>query len=175
MAADFNSSVNKIKIMYNDVRANYAKPISLSYVTNAILKALAGPDYSIEMSIQSFYKMSENKKIDIKVAFIKMNTYFIPLIIACFLFPAVAFFILHPLQEKISNIKHLQRMTGVTAFNYWGTMFIFDFAIMIVLSSIIVIGLIIIDIIGGLELIKATEICEYYLFIYLFKLINNNL
>ncbi|XP_014205585.1 ATP-binding cassette sub-family A member 2-like [Copidosoma floridanum] len=169
-SVDFGNP-GKAEAIYNDEIASFAKPISMNLLTNSILRALKGPEYSIEMSAQALpHKENDIDDITKKGMVDNVVTYAVPTILAIFLFLAVALLVIHPLLENSTNIKHLQKMTGLSAFNYWGTMLLFDLAVMVFLSLVIIIGFIVIDRVVGLQMMKAKEILIFGAIICLFSL-----
>lgn len=80
-----------------------------------------------------------------------------------FFFPAIALYVIHPLRESISNVKQLQRMTGISCFTYWGSMFAFDFIVFLTSIFSIVIGLICMDKAVDLKMYEEKEIGKLYI------------
>ena len=154
-AAEFNNTGNETAAnAFFSGYAMFSIPISINLVSNALIKSLAGDDHSISISghqlphsLQSTLIPDEN-----------VDVYATVMLFVFFFFPAVALFVIHPLRESLSNVKQLQRMTGVSCFTYWGTMFVFDFMVFLVAIFLIVVGFILMDSAIDLRLYEETEI-----------------
>ncbi|XP_015178503.1 PREDICTED: ATP-binding cassette sub-family A member 1-like [Polistes dominula] len=152
VSAEFNST-NNSEITANGLYSGtmmHSLPLTMNILSNTILRNATGDNkYSIEISKQqlpnsiSSYEMEPLSRV---------------LTLCSFLFPTLALFVIHPLQETSTKVKQLQRMTGVTSVSYWLTMFLFDFLICIISSLFITLGFCIMDIILDIRLYRQTEI-----------------
>ena len=134
----------------------YSIPISFNLVSNTIIKALVGKDYQIDLSSQmlppmyQFFRFSSNEALN----------YVRVILLIVFIFPTFALYVIQPIREASYGIKQLQKMTGVSSFLYWGTFFIFDFFVFIILMIFMLIGFYCMDIVLDLRLFYRTEMSE---------------
>ncbi|XP_011496889.1 PREDICTED: ATP-binding cassette sub-family A member 1-like [Ceratosolen solmsi marchali] len=164
-AAEFNETGNDTlaNAFYSD-NAMFSIPISINLLSNAIIKTLAGDDHSISI-------FSHQLPNSLQSNFIPDETvYGTVLLFVFFLFPAIALFIIHPLRESVTNVKQLQRMAGVSCFTYWGTMFIFDFLVFLILIIFVVVGFLCMDNAIDLRMYEETEIGITILILVLFAI-----
>ncbi|XP_014205590.1 ATP-binding cassette sub-family A member 1-like [Copidosoma floridanum] len=167
-AAEFNSTGNDTSAA-NAFYSGYAMfsiPISINLLSNALIKSLAGDEHSISISGQQLPNSLQSTLIPDD----NVDVYATVLLFVFFFFPAIALFVIHPLREALTNIKQLQRMTGVSCFTYWGTMFIFDLAVFLIVIFFIVIGFICMDKVIDLRLYELTEIGITALILVLFAI-----
>lgn len=164
-AAEFNETGNDTlgNAFYSD-HAVFSIPISINLLSNAIIKSVAGDDHSISISSHQLPHSLQSTLIPDE------NVYGTVLLFVFFFFPAIALFIIHPLRESISNVKQLQRMAGVSCFTYWGTIFIFDFLVFLVVIAFTIIGFICMDSAIDLRLYEETEIGITILILVLFAI-----
>lgn len=161
VSAEFNATENNTILangFYSGI-ALHSVPLTMNLLSNTLIKAFAGDQYSILISRQQLPNMLVSSKIEPPEAQSLSRV----LIFCSFFFPTVALFVVHPLQETATKVKQLQRMTGVTSLSYWGTMFIFDFLVYTVCVLLITLALYIMDIILDLRLYYRTEICKLFL------------
>ncbi|XP_014231053.1 ATP-binding cassette sub-family A member 3-like isoform X1 [Trichogramma pretiosum] len=166
-AAEFNvtENVTQANIFFSDY-AMFSIPLSVNLVSNVLLKALTDDEHSISLSVHRLpHSLQATLPSEDNV-----DVYGTALLFVFFLFPAIALFVIHPLRETLSNVKQLQRMTGVSCFSYWGTMFAFDMAVFLVTIACIVIGFICMDSAIDLRLYEATEIGITILILVLFAI-----
>lgn len=166
MGAEFKGNEDHSSVvataLYNPVVARFAQPISINLVSNAILRNVSDDEHSIEISAQQLPKMQENNSNgEIIMAVALIYAYAIAGLFAFLIYPAVALFIIHPVRESMTNVKHLQRMTGASCFSYWGSMFLFDLLVFFVMSLVFVIGLVIADFIFDLGMFGFKEVGKY--------------
>lgn len=131
-------------------------PITVNAMSNSLLKTFAGNEYSINASIENL-PVSFVDNIYDEFGMKSDNLLEMTLFISVF-FIVVGLFAVNPLLESTTAVKQLQRMTGVSAFLYWGTMFIFDFGIYILASIVIVVGFVVTDLIFQSHTYYAQEI-----------------
>ncbi|KMR04580.1 atp-binding cassette sub-family a member 3 [Lasius niger] len=166
VSAEFNATENNTILangFYSGI-ALHSVPLTMNLLSNTLIKAFAGDQYSILISRQQLPNMLVSSKIEPPEAQSLSRV----LIFCSFFFPTVALFVVHPLQETATKVKQLQRMTGVTSLSYWGTMFIFDFLVYTVCVLLITLALYIMDIILDLRLYYRTEILCTILILQLF-------
>lgn len=151
----------RAKALYNSPKATYALPISINLLTNSLIKTLVNADHSISVEAQQFPVDDETNILLRQMGgFEAFEGVIVSIIFDCFFYPLVALFVIHPLREASTNVKHLQRMTGASGFGYWGTMFLFDFLVMLTLITLVVVGFVIIDVVLGLHMFTAIAICK---------------
>lgn len=165
VSAEFNISDGVLYAngFYSGI-AIHSVPLTINLLSNALIKSIAGDEYSIHVSSQklpnalsaTILYMPENESLT-RV-----------LIFCCFFFPTVALFVVHPFQETETKMKQLQRMTGVTSFSYWFTMFTFDLLVLTDIIVIIVLGFYAMDIILDIRLYYVIEIFTMILLLFLF-------
>lgn len=165
VSAEFNYIGN------NTINANgfysgiaiHSIPLTTNLLSNSLIKAYGGDEYSISVSRQQLPNTLFSSRL------IAPEVESIPriLIFCSFFFPTVAIFVLHPLQETMTKVKQLQRMTGVTSVSYWSTMFAFDFLIYTICALLITLALYVMDIILDIRLYYKIEICKFLLQILL--------
>jgi len=159
-AAEFNTNGSTLSAngLYSSV-AIHSAPLTTNLLSNALIKTVAGEQYSILISRQQL----PNVLMSSKMADPTLESLSRVLIFTAFFFPTIALFVIHPLQETATKIKQLQRMTGVTAISYWCTMFIFDFLIFTVSVLLIILAFYIMDIILDIRLYYTIEIRKFAL------------
>lgn len=161
MSAEFNSTKNSTILangLYSGI-ALHSVPLTMNLLSNALIKAFAGDQHSILISRQQLPNTIMSSRLQAPEAESLSRV----LIFCAFFFPTVALFVVHPLQETITKVKQLQRMTGVTSLSYWGTMFTFDLVLYTICILLITLAFYIMDIILGLRLYYTTEICKSFL------------
>lgn len=155
--------------MYNPERARFALPISINLVSNAVLKTVFGGDHGIDLSYGELSLFKDNSTFGNAINWMHIG-YIVAVILAFFIFPAVSLFVVHPLRERLSNVKHLQRIAGVSATAYWGIIFAFDFVIFLVISVLFVAKFVLTDFLFNLHLFEWQETCKFEVSIcFLFK------
>ncbi|XP_078049321.1 phospholipid-transporting ATPase ABCA3 isoform X2 [Augochlora pura] len=166
-SAEFNITDEGLYVngFYSGI-ALHSLPITVNLLSNALIKSVAGEEYSIHVS---------NQKLPSSLSATKL---YMPgteslsqvLMFCCFFFPTVALFVIHPFQETETKMKQLQRMTGVTSISYWLTIFTFDFLVYIGSVLIIMFGYYIIDIILDTRVYYKIEMLTLLLILLLFGL-----
>ncbi|XP_076395704.1 phospholipid-transporting ATPase ABCA3 isoform X2 [Megachile rotundata] len=154
VSAEFNTSDGAVYVngFYSGL-AIHSIPLTVNLISNALIKQIAGEEYSIHISSQQLpNSLSATMLVPSAEALPRV------LVFCSFFFPTVALFLIHPFQEMETKIKQLQRMTGVSSFSYWGTMFTFDFIVLTACVLIIILGLYIMDVILDIRLYYSTEI-----------------
>lgn len=158
MSAEFNTTINTTWANgFYSGSALHSVPLTVNLLSNSFIKAFAGDQYSIVMSRQQL----PNTLLSTQLQMPEAESLSRVLIFCSFLFPTIALFVVHPLQETATKVKQLQRMTGVTSISYWGTMFTFDFLIFTTCVLLITLALYIMDIILDIRLYYGTEICKF--------------
>ncbi|KAJ8686329.1 hypothetical protein QAD02_022123 [Eretmocerus hayati] len=154
-AAEFNKTDTKIvaNAFYSE-KACYSFPISMNMLSNTILKSLLGDEYSIMLSVQKLPSLNAIVYLD----FSSVQAFTTAIIFVFLFFPTTALFVLHPIRESTANVKQLQRMTGVSSFMYWGTIFFFDLLVYLLMALLIVFGFIYMDYILNLKMYGSKEI-----------------
>jgi len=158
VSANFNTTEDNVTWangFYSGL-AIHSVPLTVNLLSNSLIKAFAGDQYSIIVSRQQLPDMLFSTKLQMPV----IESLWRVLIFCSFFFPTVALFVVHPLQETETKVKQLQRMTGVTSVSYWSTMLIFDFLIFTICVLLISLALYIMDVILGIRLYYGTEICK---------------
>lgn len=157
VSAEFNISDDVLLAngFYSGI-AIHSMPLTINLLSNALIKAVAGDEYSIHVSSQKL----PNALSATPLYMIETDSLTRVLVFCSFFFPTVALFIVHPFQEMESKIKQLQRMTGISSFSYWLTMFTFDLLVLTVSVFIIIIGSYIMDVILDIRLYYKIEICK---------------
>ncbi|XP_050474315.1 phospholipid-transporting ATPase ABCA1-like [Bombus huntii] len=165
VSAEFNISDDVLFAngFYSGI-AIHSMPLTINLLSNALIKAVAGDEYSIRVSSQKLPSALSATPLYM----IEINSLLRVLAFCCFFFPTVALFIVHPFQEMESKIKQLQRMTGISSFSYWLTMFTFDLLVLTVSIFIIIIGSYIMDVILDIRLYYKREILIMILLLLLF-------
>lgn len=131
----------------------FSIPISINLLTNAILKFYTSNDYSISLSIQNM----ESKSINYLPYDSLVDLLNAPMFLFVF-FPFIALFVVHPLRESSTHVKHLQRMAGASYFTYWGTIFIFDLTVFFVAIVLTMMTIIIVNFAYDLQMFYAKEV-----------------
>lgn len=148
--------------------AIHSVPLTINLLSNALIKSIAGDEYSIHVSSQKLPNA-------LSATILYMPEYESltrVLIFCCFFFPTIALFVVHPFQETETKMKQLQRMTGVTSFSYWFTMFTFDLLVLTGIIIVIVLGFYAMDMILDIRLYYVIEICNNIILIII-KCIKN--
>ncbi|XP_008205027.1 phospholipid-transporting ATPase ABCA1 [Nasonia vitripennis] len=149
----------RARTLYNSMQATYALPISINLLTNALLKAFLGADYSITVEAQELPHGDMVDRIIRRTFGLEIvEVVIVPMIFVFFFYPLVALFVIHPMKEASTNIKHLQRMTGASGLGYWGTMFLFDFIVMLILIVLTIVGFVVMDVVLDLRMFNAIAI-----------------
>ncbi|EZA61865.1 hypothetical protein DMN91_006090 [Ooceraea biroi] len=164
-AAEFKNNETTLSAngFYSGI-AIHSVPLTTNLLSNALIKTFAGEKHSILVSRQQLPNTLMSSKIEMP----EMESLSRVLIFCSFFFPTVALFVIHPLQETATRVKQLQRMSGVTAVSYWGTMFIFDFLVYTVSVLLITLALYIMDVILDIRLYYRVEILYTILLLLLF-------
>ncbi|KAK9310741.1 hypothetical protein QLX08_000052 [Tetragonisca angustula] len=165
VSAEFNISDEVLFVngFYSGI-AIHSIPLTLNLLSNVLIKSMAGDEYSIHLSSQKLPNaLSETMLIMPEVDSLMRTLGF-----CCFFFKTVALFVVHPFQEMESKMKQLQRMTGVSSFSYWLTMFTFDFVVLAISVFIIITGFYIMDVILDVRLYYKIEILTMILLLLLF-------
>ena len=146
---------------YNPTKAQFALPISINLVTNALLKGLVGNEGRITVTAQEFPSPDDHLTEYVLGNIGEIEAYVIALLTALFVYPAIALFVVPPARENLAGVKHLQRMSGVSCLNYWGTTFLFDFGVFfVVVLAVFVVGFIVMNCVLGLQMLGCVEVCE---------------
>ncbi|XP_011699647.1 PREDICTED: uncharacterized protein LOC105456952 [Wasmannia auropunctata] len=183
ISAEFNDTESNVTWAngFYSGSAIHSVPLTINLLSNSFIKAFAGDKYSIVASRQQL----PNTLLSTAILMPELESFSRVFIFCSFFFPTVSLFVMHPLQETMTKVKQLQRMTGVTSILYWGTMFAFDFLILTLGVLLITLSLYIMDIILGLRLYYITEIMctilllelfgvNVLLFTYLFSFMNKS-
>lgn len=158
VSAEFNATENSTILangFYSGI-ALHSVPLTMNLLSNTFIKKFASDQHSILISRQQLPNTLMSSKLEAPEAESLSRV----LIFCSFFFPTVALFVVHPLQETITKVKQLQRMTGVTSLSYWGTMFVFDLLLYTVCILLITLAFYIMDIILDLRLYYRIEICK---------------
>lgn len=149
-AIEFNMTGKSLNAnaLYSET-AGFSLPIGINIISNTLYKTLSGDDYTISVSDHPLPKLRSYTSYDL---------YTLSLLFTFFLFPAIAFFGIFPSQEISSGLKHLQTMTGIPSYIYWGCQFIVDFVLFLLLIIVCLIALSIVDHVVGLEVYWSTEL-----------------
>ncbi|KAJ8686327.1 hypothetical protein QAD02_022121, partial [Eretmocerus hayati] len=133
--------------------ASFSWPISLNLLTNAILKSLAGDDYSISLTSHQLPYRSAAYVDEVPVALAWM----ISTLLMFLLYIMVALIVIHPVLENSANVKQLQRMTGASGLTYWGSMMAFDMVTLLLVMTLIIAAFVGFDISFGLHMFGLYE------------------
>lgn len=115
------------------VPAVHSLPLTINMISNTLIKSFTGDHhYSIELSVE---QLSINSDIDLRALICLIAITFV--LLTYFLW-TLNFFLMLPVTERQTQIKQLQRMIGVDALTYWGTMFVFDLLIFLASLAFIV-------------------------------------
>lgn len=161
VAAEFNKTADGATTNANGLFSKSALlgvPISMNLLTNAIVKTVAGPEYDIQVNYQ---KLPKSATVDgfmgaLDFGLASMRT----ILFSTFLFPCVALFVIQPIQETLTNMKHLQRMNGVSALSYWGTTYIADLIVYTVMTLLALLAFFVSDILLDVRIYQTKEIGE---------------
>ncbi|XP_046753811.1 phospholipid-transporting ATPase ABCA7-like [Diprion similis] len=160
ISAEINSSMS-VNGLYSG-GATLSAPIVWNTMSNLLLKIAAGDQYSIIASIgelpQSLAQDAQ-KRMGNKVEILKRNILFLTIFVH-----VVGLFVIHPLLENSTRFKQLQQMAGVSAFMYWGTMFLIDFGFYILVAQFAVFGIVCRDFFNNLSAVFFSE-CGAVLFV----------
>ncbi|OAD58503.1 ATP-binding cassette sub-family A member 3 [Eufriesea mexicana] len=165
VSAEFNTSGEVLYAngFYSGL-ATHSIPLTVNLLSNTLIKSMVGEEYSIHISSQKFPTDVYTMTLYIPEHEPLLRVF----VFCCFFFSTVALFAIHPLQETKTKIKQLQRMTGVTSFSYWLTMFTFDFLVLAVSILIIILGFYFMDIMLDIRLYYKIEILIVALLLLLF-------
>ncbi|XP_076288268.1 phospholipid-transporting ATPase ABCA3 isoform X2 [Lasioglossum baleicum] len=164
-SAEFNTSDGALYAngFYSGI-AIHSLPITVNLLSNALIKSIAGEEYSIRVASQQFPSSLSATQLYMAEAASLSRV----LVFCSFFFPTVALFVIHPFQETETKMKQLQRMTGVTSTSYWLTIFSFDLVVYVASVLITVFGSYIMDIILDIRLYYKVEILTMILMLLLF-------
>ncbi|XP_076644769.1 phospholipid-transporting ATPase ABCA3 [Halictus rubicundus] len=144
--------------------AIHSLPITVNLLSNALIKSIAGEEYSIRIASQKL-----PSSLSATLLYMPETESLIRVLMFCsFFFPTVALFVLHPFQETETKMKQLQRMTGVSSTSYWLTIFTFDLIVYLVTVLIIVFGFYIMDVILDIRLYYKIEMLTMIMMLLLF-------
>jgi len=158
VSAEFNDTENNIWAngFYSGI-ALHSVPLTVNLLSNSLIKALVGDEYSIIASRQQLPNTIFSSQIQLPEADSMSRV----LLFCMFFFPTMSLFVMHPLQETATKIKQLQRMTGVTSLSYWSTMFAIDFLIFTIGVLLITLAFYIMDVILDIRLYYKVEIRKF--------------
>lgn len=162
ISAEFNSSLSANGLYSGG--ATFSAPITVNAMSNLVLKTVAGDEYSISASIGDLPRLLEpaaEHAILIRARIMLSIT-----LVMTIFFYIIGLFVKHPLLENNTKVKQLQQMAGISAFLYWGTMFLIDYMFYILIMVLIILGLFVMDFSGGSNTIGPTEIGELINFYY---------
>lgn len=161
VAAEFNETKEGGRISANALFSKSALigiPVSMNLLTNAIVKTVGGPEYDIQVNYQKFPQTLMFNGItsaqDVSDAIMRTT------LLTTFLFPTIALYCIHPIQEILTNIKHLQRMNGVSGLSYWGTMYVADLIVYTLMTLLSLLAFYLSDIFLDIRLYQTKEIGE---------------
>ncbi|CAK9811271.1 Phospholipid-transporting ATPase ABCA3 [Anthophora quadrimaculata] len=165
VSAEFNTTND---VLYANAfysgNAIHSVPITINLLSNTLIKSVAGDEYSIDVSSQKLPNALSSTIMQMP----EMESLWRVLVFCSFFFPTVALFVIHPYQETTTKMKQLQRMTGVTSFSYWLTIFSVDILILTATIYIIMLGFYFMDIILDIRLFYRIEILIMILLLILF-------
>lgn len=156
-ASEFNKSSPTLTVnaFYSDT-ASYSFPISVNLLMNTLAKAQLGNSYAISVSAQQLPALDDKIFSDISI----VSAYTTAVLITFFFCPAIALFVIHPLRESTSSVKQLQTMSGVSCLTYWGTMFLFDMVVYLIVIALTLGGFGLMDHILNLRIFMYNGMCE---------------
>jgi hypothetical protein len=131
IAAEFNTTL--VNAMYNSIPYHSA-PVSINLATNTILKTLSPPDKDYTLQVTN-HPLQNNLFNRLTAALTNLAfTTFVPsifgLLVPIGLSLFAASFVVFPTEERLSQSKQLQLMTGVSSVTFWGISFLWDFVVM---------------------------------------------
>ncbi|CAG7731028.1 unnamed protein product [Allacma fusca] len=137
---------SKMQLLYYSTLPNHALPLAANIISNTFLRLLSrnisGGDFSIDANnhpLPSRYRDMSNAfkiaKSELK-GFSGFSDIFLSLI-SVGLAVVAAFLVIFPAEERITKAKHLQLMTGVNVFIFWGTSLLWDFFVLFVIICIL--------------------------------------
>ncbi|XP_011644080.1 retinal-specific ATP-binding cassette transporter-like [Pogonomyrmex barbatus] len=166
VSAEFNTTENNTILAngFFSSLALHSVPLTVNLLSNSFIKAFAGNEHSIVVSRQQLPNTLFSTRMESPDA----ESISRVMIFCSFFFPTIALFVIHPLQETMTKVKQLQRMTGVTSLSYWSTMFAFDLLIFTVCVLLVTLALYIMDVILDIRLYYRVEILCMILMLQLF-------
>uniref|UniRef100_A0ABD2X139 ABC transporter domain-containing protein n=1 Tax=Trichogramma kaykai TaxID=54128 RepID=A0ABD2X139_9HYME len=132
----------------------FSLPISINLVSNAILKGLINDSYSIKIAGQQLSTYDDFVYTDST----EQNALTVAIMFSFLSFSALTLFVLHPSREQALGLKHMQRMTGVSGFAYWFTIFIFDLFVFMLVVIVLLGSLLILDYTLNFDLYHLSEV-----------------
>ncbi|XP_058807192.1 ATP-binding cassette sub-family A member 7-like isoform X2 [Phymastichus coffea] len=145
---------------------SYGFPISVNLMMNTLAKAQLGNEYEISVSSQQLPSLDEKLYKDISI----VSAYTTAVLVAFYVCPAVSLFAIHPLRESTSSFKQLQTMTGVSCLAYWGTIFLFDMLVYLILIILILFGFAVMDFVLDLRIFMYNGMWISFLLYMLFAI-----
>lgn len=119
----------------------HTMPLTLNTLNRALLKNFAGDDYDISLTNKPFVWIGSDSDDIVKMSE-GIAQMVVPLLIFYILlihWPSI--FIGFYIKERESRAKLLQLISGLNRFVYWGTSFLFDYAIFFVVIVLLVGGI----------------------------------
>ncbi|KAL7306042.1 hypothetical protein TKK_0001506 [Trichogramma kaykai] len=163
-ATFLNISKNNLNArIYYSEKMTFSLPISINLVSNAILKGLINDSYSIKIAGQQLSTYDDFVYTDST----EQNALTVAIMFSFLSFSALTLFVLHPSREQALGLKHMQRMTGVSGFAYWFTIFIFDLFVFMLVVIVLLGSLLILDYTLNFDLYHLSEVA---LLLFLFVL-----
>lgn len=157
--ADFITARNRIEAnaLYNPTTNEVLSlPISINLLTKSLLKSFDEKNYKLKMLIQEFpTPLDADKLVTQQISQIFTRPYLISMVIVLFLYPAMAFFIIHRLGNPSNNKKNSMR---ISTLKYFIKVFGSDLIVFLGMASFIVLSFVIIDHVLILHMIQTTEI-----------------
>nr|CAD7579821.1 unnamed protein product [Timema californicum] len=165
----YNGTTTTVNAMFS-TGLFHAAPVSLNVLNNAVLGYLMGSDYTItatnhplpnsqvsphftlppldKQNSGSLYLLSESDVIFQWMTMVPLGLLFL-----------VGLFMIFPLTERVTSVKQLQLMAGVSPPSYWLVCFLWDYLLYLLVSVLMVLAVYVFD---ALNIFKQTEeLCEF--------------
>nr|CAD7432558.1 unnamed protein product [Timema monikensis] len=152
----YNDTTTTVNAMFS-TGLFHAAPVSLNVLNNAVLGHLMGSDYTItatnhplpnNQNLGSLYLLSESDVIFQWMTLVPLGLLFL-----------VGLFMIFPLTERVTSVKQLQLMAGVSPPSYWLVCFLWDYLLYLLVSVLMVLAVYVFD---ALNIFKQTEeLCEF--------------
>lgn len=135
------TSWNADVIAWYNTEPFHSTAISLNFANNAIIKGVLGANYSIDVTNKPFKFINEYEKGSIQLRdFTKVG-----FVLAIFMSFAMAFvssfYIIFYIRERVSQVKLLQFVCGLSASTLWITSIIFDLIVYLFSTGLVMISI----------------------------------
>lgn len=131
---------NEIIAWYN-TEPFHSTAISLNLAHNAIIKSILGTDYGIDVTNKPFTFINKCEKGSIELRDFTKTGFVLAIFISFAMAFVSSFYIIFYIRERVSQVKLLQFVCGLSKSTLWITAIIFDLIIYIFSAGLVVLSI----------------------------------